>query len=98
MVKEHKFFLYAIASIRRNYIYVGISEDIIDRFKRHNNGLEKTTAPYRPYILIYSEECANRLEARKKEIYFKNASGKRKLKVIANKSLNSWGLRACLPD
>jgi putative endonuclease len=82
MSTENNFFVYAIASIGRNYIYVGISDNVIKRFRRHNSGLEKTTAPYKPYVLIFSEGCLNRVEARKREVHYKNSSGKRKLKII----------------
>ena len=89
---ERVFYLYAIASIRRNYIYVGISENVIVRFWRHNNGLERTTAAYKPYILIYTEECAGREAARKREIYFKNASGKTKLREIRRELFSLMGV------
>ena len=47
-----KFKGYAISSLVGNYIYVGISQNIEQRFKRHNGGYERTTAPYRPFKLI----------------------------------------------
>lgn len=36
------YFVYAIASVDKNYIYVGISDTILNRFWRHNKGYEKT--------------------------------------------------------
>ena len=82
MPVERIYHLYAIASLRRNYIYVGITENVIERFHRHNQGFERTTTPYLPYLLIYSELFGSRTEARVREVYFKNASGKRFLKKI----------------
>jgi predicted GIY-YIG superfamily endonuclease len=37
------FFVYAISSTNRNYIYVGISNDIKRRFGQYQNGENKTT-------------------------------------------------------
>jgi len=76
------FFVYAISSLERNYIYVGLTDDLERRFFEHNSGRNKTTKPYCPFKLIYFEECATRLEARKREKYFKSGVGKEKLKVI----------------
>ena len=77
-----EYYVYAIASLERNYIYKGLTSDVIKRFHRHNNGFERTTKPYRPFILIYSESCTDRLVARKREKYFKSLAGNEKLKAI----------------
>jgi putative endonuclease len=74
--------VYAISSIEKNYIYVGLSSNIEERFKRRNLGYERTTKPYNPFSLIYSEECADRNTARKREKYWKSGAGKKKLRSI----------------
>ena len=76
------FHVYAISSQIRNYIYVGLTSNIEDRIRRHNKGYEQTTKPYRPFILIYSEECETREQARKREKYLKSGVGKEFLKSI----------------
>jgi len=76
------FFVYAIRSINRNYIYVGLTSNIEERVLRHNSGFEKTTKPYAPFQLIYSEKAENRVEARKREKYLKSGVGKEFLKSI----------------
>ncbi|NMH88927.1 GIY-YIG nuclease family protein [Flavivirga sp. Y03] len=55
-----------------------------NRIKRHNDGRERTTKFYRPYELIYSEKCSNRIEARVREKYWKSGIGKEKLRSIRN--------------
>ena len=52
-----EFYVYAISSISRNYIYVGLTSNVEERIKRHNLGYEQTTKPYKPFLLIYSEVC-----------------------------------------
>ena len=71
------FTVYAIASINRKYIYVGLTSDLKDRFIRHNKGYEKTTKPFAPFIIIHSEETPDRVSARSREKFLKSRSGKR---------------------
>ena len=76
------FYVYAIKSIHRNYIYVGLTDNLVRRFDQHQKGLNKTTAPYRPFELIYKEVFPTRPEARKREIYLKSGIGKEFLKKL----------------
>lgn len=74
--------------MNRNYIYVGLTSNVEERFKRHNLGYEKTTNPYKPFLLLYNEECANRLAARQREKYWKSGIGKEKLRLIREQMSN----------
>jgi putative endonuclease len=76
------FCIYAIKSIDRNYIYVGLTGDLEVRLERHNHGYEQTTKPYAPYRLIYTERCSSREEARVREKYFKSGKGKSFLRSL----------------
>ena len=77
------FYIYAISSLDRNYIYVGMTNNLEARIERHNKGREKTTRPYRPFKLIYSEEVnGERSEARRREKYWKSGVGKERLRQI----------------
>ncbi|MBI9036064.1 MAG: GIY-YIG nuclease family protein [Bacteroidales bacterium] len=76
------FYVYAIKSLKRNYIYVGLTQNIQDRINRHNHGYEKTTKPYAPFKLIYSEECSDRAFARQREKYLKSGVGKEFLRKL----------------
>ena len=105
MLEDTNFFVYAIASRLRNYIYVGLTDHPIRRFYQHNSGYEKTTKPYRPFILILIESCETRLQARMREKYYMSASGKRHLKNLRAFYFNEnlmWfrtpimAVRACL--
>ena len=74
--------VYEISSLEKNYIYVEMTRDVNKRFKRHNAGREKTTRSYAPFQLIYTEECKNRIEARKREKYWKSGVGKEQRRRI----------------
>jgi len=77
------FYIYALSSLNRNYIYVGMTQDLDERIERHNQGREKITKAYRPFELIYSEVLdVERIEARKREKYWKSGIGKEKLRKI----------------
>ncbi len=76
------FTVYAIKSEFRNYIYVGFTSDIQVRIQAHNRGYNKTTKPYAPFVLIYSEKCQSRSQARLREKYLKSGSGKKFLKSL----------------
>jgi putative endonuclease len=74
------FIVYAISSISRNYIYVGLTDNIERRLSEHNNGYNKTTKPYTPFRLIVTESFPTRIEARAREKYLKSGIGKEYLK------------------
>jgi len=79
---EEMIFVYAISSTHHNYIYVGMTQDIEARIKRHNDGRERTTRFYKPFELIYSEVCETRTIARIREKYWKSGTGKEQLRKL----------------
>ncbi len=70
------FYVYAIKSSVRKYIYVGLTNKVIRRLAEHNKGENITTKAYRPFVLIYSEEWETRNQARLREKYLKSGIGK----------------------
>ncbi len=74
--------VYAIKSICRKYIYVGLTGNLEERLNTHNSGTNKTTKPYRPFKLIFTKECLTRIEARRQEKYYKSGIGKELLKKL----------------
>ncbi|MGJ3234451.1 GIY-YIG nuclease family protein [Marivirga sp.] len=79
------FTAYALQSIHKNYIYKGFTSNLKDRFKRHNEGREKTTAHYRPFKIIYTKEFSNRKNARDHEKWLKSSASREFLKQISTK-------------
>ncbi len=76
------FYVHAIKSEARNYIYVGMTNDLQRRLKEHNNKENKSTKAHAPFQLIYFEKFETREEARKKEKYLKSGIGKEFLKEL----------------
>ena len=62
-----------------------MTKDLDVRFLRHNGGYERTTKPYRPFKLIFTETCDSRSKAREREKYLKSGIGKEFLKNLIKK-------------
>ena len=74
--------VYAIKSVERNYIYVGLTNHLERRIGEHNKGYNKTTKPYAPFLLIYTKVFEDRPAARVHEKHLKSTSGKRFLRKL----------------
>ena len=72
-----KFFVYLIWSDKSKRSYVGQTQDIENRLKRHKSGLVRSTKAYRPWKLIFKEEFRDRAEAMKKELWLKSPGGRK---------------------
>ena len=64
-----------------------MTKNAASRIARHNAGREKTTKPYAPFQLIYTEVCTDRVAARQKEKYWKSGAGKRKHRGIRDQMI-----------
>jgi len=78
-----KYFVYMIENSKGRH-YIGITTDPERRVAEHNRGSAKSTRPFGPWKLIYTEEFATRSEACKREYSLKHAEGrKEKLNIIS---------------
>lgn len=77
------YYIYAIKSINRNYIYIGISDNPERGVGQHNKGYNKTTKPYAPFKNILIEQYHDRKAARIREKFLKSGCGKEYLKSIS---------------
>lgn len=75
------FYNYVLQSKNNNkQLYVGYASDLRKRLKEHNQGLVRSTKPYRPWRLIYYEACLDEKDAKRREDYLKTSQGHRLLK------------------
>jgi len=65
--------------------YIGITTDLRRRLAEHNKGSAKSTRPFGPWRLIYSEEFDSRSNACKREWFLKNSVGKKEKSEIIQK-------------
>ena len=75
-------FVYILFSPIFDKYYVGQTQDIFNRLGRHNAGTEKSTAPYRPWTMIWYTTKPSRGEAMILEKKLKNLSKARIRKFI----------------
>jgi putative endonuclease len=76
------YYVYAISSESTSYIYIGMTNKLERRFSQHQLGYNRTTKPYRPFRLIYSEEVKDRKQARIREKYLKTGAGRAQLRSL----------------
>lgn len=79
------FYVYVLQSTVRNYIYVGLTNNVKRRVSEHQKGKERTTRVYKPFELVHVESFVNRRDARKREKYLKSGSGKEWIKIVCTK-------------
>ena len=75
------YYTYILYSEKDKKMYVGWTDDLENRVKKHNNGNVSATKNRRPLELIYFEACKNKDKAIQREKYFKTGFGRRYLKL-----------------
>jgi putative endonuclease len=73
-------FVYVLRSSKDGRFYVGMTTDVENRLLEHNGGKTKSTKGFIPWKLVFVEEYATRIEARRREKYLKGGSGKEYIK------------------
>lgn len=62
------YYVYILQSkLNTNHIYIGSSNNLIKRFKEHNQGREISTKRYKPWIVVYYEAYRTEKLARLRE-------------------------------
>ena len=74
-----KTYLYVLQSIRNGRKYIGVTHNLDERIRRHNDMKVAPSQKYAPYRLIYSEIFSELVLARRRELFFKSGDGRRVL-------------------
>lgn len=69
-------YVYILYSSKSSNFYFGSSTDVKKRFESHNKALNKATAPYIPWKLVWYSGFSSRKLAEDFERYLKTGSGK----------------------
>ncbi|VBB47386.1 conserved hypothetical protein [uncultured Paludibacter sp.] len=80
--------VYVLYSKSFNKYYIGQTNNVTERLKRHNNGYVKSTSNYLPWELIGFIEKETRAEAMKLETKLKNLN-KSRIKIFITKYLSN---------
>jgi putative endonuclease len=76
------FHVYVLQSLKDGRYYIGSTNNVTDRLKRHNEGRVSVTRNRRPFVLVYHETYRTRGEALKRELYLKSLKGGNEFKRI----------------
>lgn len=74
------FYVYVLRSVEYKRSYVGFTSDVKRRLKEHNSGKTKSTKPYRPWKLLFSERHPTKIDALKREKFLKSGQGRDEIK------------------
>jgi putative endonuclease len=79
------YYVYILRSLAANRLYVGTSDDVTRRLKEHNQGLSRSTRPWRPWQLVHNERHGDLSSARRREWQLKctPAGGKERKRLAA---------------
>ncbi len=76
--------VYILYSQKRDKYYIGYTNNISDRLKRHNSGQTSTTRGVSDWVIVYQEEYEIKTEAIKREREIKNWKSRKMIeKIIA---------------
>jgi putative endonuclease len=81
--------VYILYSKKDGNLYVGCSENLNKRIKKHNLGMVPSTKDRRPLVLIHYEKFEDKKEAFKRERFLKSLWAGRFKKKIKQKYLES---------
>ncbi len=73
------FYVYILRSEKSGTYYKGQTSDLERRIKEHNNGEEKSTSRYVPWVLVWHTAVDSRSEALALEHKLKNMTGAKRI-------------------
>lgn len=65
------YYVYVLKSLKDKELYIGFSNDLKERFKKHSKGYVTSTKERRPLELIYYESYKSEKDARTRETKLK---------------------------
>ncbi len=77
--------IYILESLLSGRYYVGHTNNVVKRLRRHNAGQVLSTKPHRPWKLIYTEKFATKSAAYRREMEIKKYKSGIKFKKLIGK-------------
>jgi len=78
------YYVYIIKSEIVEKYYIGYTSNIINRLKHHNSGANRSTKPFHPWKIIYTETYNTKKEAWLRERQIKSYKGGEAFKKLVN--------------
>ena len=80
------FYVYILHSESFDRYYIGQTNNLVDRIRRHNSGYVKSTKAYKPWEVVYSETFQSRGDSISRESYLKSLKSKTAIKELIEAS------------
>lgn len=77
--------VYVLQSLKDKKTYIGYTNNFQRRLNEHNSGKAKSTKYRAPFKMLFKEEFKSLDEAKKRELWWKSSTGRKKLKEYFNK-------------
>jgi putative endonuclease len=88
-MKKLTYCVYILRSKSDDCFYIGFTENLRQRLTEHFSGKSKSTAPRRPFELIFCEYFVSKTDALRREKYLKTNVGHKGLRLILRDCLAS---------
>lgn len=83
-MKNKPYYVYFLQSLKDESYYIGVSNNVSRRFKEHNIGLSKSTAPKKPWKLVRVEKYPDIKSAYQRERFLKAKKSRKIIEKIIN--------------
>jgi putative endonuclease len=80
-----QYFVYILHSEKLDRYYIGYTNDLEDRIKKHNHIHKGFTAAGQPWILVYSEVFSSKAEAMQRETQIKSWKNRERIESLIKK-------------
>ncbi len=81
--------VYILYSDDSDRYYIGQTNNMENRIKRHNSGYVRSTKPYRPWNLVFQTTVKDRSSAMQLELKLKSYKSRDKIEETIKSDLNS---------
>ncbi|MEW6086691.1 MAG: GIY-YIG nuclease family protein [bacterium] len=81
------YYVYILFSLKDQKFYIGFTHDLKRRMTEHSTGKVPSTKPRLPLKLIFYEAHLSKIDAQRRENYFKTEKGKSTLRQMLRSSL-----------
>lgn len=82
------YYVYILFSLKD--FYTGYTTNLKNRLEYHKCGQVLSTSTRRPLKLIFYEAYLNKLDALRREKYFKSSAGKKALKIMIKETIKTF--------
>ena len=87
-----KNYVYVLFSLKDRLLYIGSTQNLIRRIRRHQAGKVKATKLRKPFKLIHYEYFIDKTEALTREEFLKSGYGRKQLKEFLKNTIETLSL------